>query len=776
MSRVRVYEVAKRLGLSSKDVVERLAAAGVDVKSHLSYVERSAAEQVFAEKPRTPDKVTTRPPRSEPAEVAEERPEVAPPPNVRARKRQAAPEPVVAPPVTPPPAPVVARPRPASSSAPAAPRVVERSRPETAAAPRKPSGESQVTRGYRGSSRGEEEAGREFFPRNRPSKRFRKRRPAPTETEQRHVPTPPADGKVQLAGPMLVREAAELFGISAPELCKRLIMRGIMATVNQSVASEALKAVAEELGLTVSATERVTAATVSKITSSAREGAPRVERAPVVTVMGHVDHGKTSLLDRIRKTSVAAGEAGGITQHIGAYSVDTHSGKIVFLDTPGHEAFTAMRARGASITDLVILVVAATDGVMPQTVEAIDHAKAAAVPIVVALNKIDLPGADINRIYQDLAQHDLVPEAWGGKTVVVPCSAKNGTGIDELLEMVLLEAELLELSADPEGVGRGVVVESRIDRGRGPVGTVLMQRGTLHIGSPFVVGTVSGRVRAMFDDQGREVTEAGPAAPVEVIGFADVPQAGEVLEVITADQDGRKLVEDRRAKAELAAASVPGGQQGLQFQVGDDEVKQLTIILKTDVQGSLEAVSDALLRIGTEKINIKILHGAVGPVSDSDVLLASATGAIVIGFGIRPIPSAATLAAKENVEIKLYSIIYELIEELKNALSGLLSPTFEEESLGRAEVRQTFRVPRIGVIAGCIVLSGLVRRASTARLVRDGRVVHTGKIASLRRFKNDAREVLAGYECGIGFEGFQDLKVGDIIEAFAMKEVAPTKL
>jgi translation initiation factor IF-2 len=492
-----------------------------------------------------------------------------------------------------------------------------------------------------------------------------------------------------------------------------------------------------------------------------------VPRAPVVTIMGHVDHGKTSLLDAIRATDVAAGEAGGITQHIGAYTVDVDGRMVTFLDTPGHEAFTAMRARGAKVTDLVVLVVAADDGIMPQTVEAINHSRAAEVPIIVAVNKIDKPGANPERVRQELGNHGLAPEEWGGDTIVVPVSAKTKEGIPQLLEMLLLQADVLELKATPTRNAKGTIVEARLDRGRGPVATVLVQEGTLHVGDSFVCGTQYGRIRAMVDDRGTRIEEAGPSMPVEILGLGGVPDAGDVFVALQDDQKARQVAEHRRGKQREAemAKTAKVSLDDLYNQIQSGDVKELKVVLKADVQGSVEAIAEALRRLSTNDVRLNVIHGSVGGITESDVLLATASNAIVIGFNVRPEPKASALAEREGV-------IYEALNEVREALEGMLEPTLHEKVLGRAEVRQVFVISGVGPIAGCYVVDGKLVRGAKARLLRDNIVVHDGKLGTLKRFKEDTREVAAGYECGASLENYQDVKVGDVIEPYEIEQVA----
>jgi translation initiation factor IF-2 len=496
----------------------------------------------------------------------------------------------------------------------------------------------------------------------------------------------------------------------------------------------------------------------------------------VVTIMGHVDHGKTSLLDAIRSSKLTEAESGGITQHIGAYHVEAGGRSIVFLDTPGHEAFTMMRARGAKVTDLVVLVVAADDGVMPQTIEAIDHARAAKVPIVVAVNKIDKANANPDRVKKELADRGLIPEDWGGDTVTVPISALKREGIGDLLEMILLTADILDLKASPEIAGQGAVLEARKEAGRGTVATVLVQNGTLKVGDVFVAGASWGRVRSMSDDLGQRVQSAGPSTPVEVTGFSDLPGAGDLMQVVEDETRARGIAEFRSQEERRRGLAAGHGRLSLEQlfdRIQEGEVKDLPVVLKADVQGSLEVLRDALTKTSTEKVKVSVLHSGVGAISTNDVLLASASKAVIIGFSVRPERSAVELAEKEGVDIRLHTVIYELIDELRKAMTGLLEPTFREVASGRAEVRDTFKVPKVGTIAGCHVVDGTIPRSAAVRLLRDNRVIYEGKIGSLRRFKDDVSEVRSGFECGIGLDRFQDFKPGDVIEAYTREEVAP---
>jgi translation initiation factor IF-2 len=592
----------------------------------------------------------------------------------------------------------------------------------------------------------------------------------------------PPQGPVMITEGMTVRDFAEKLGVKSRDLMKALFNRGILANINQVLDSELAQQLAADLGvdaMVVSFEEEVQLREeMQGVTPEVPEGTSgrRVARAPVVTIMGHVDHGKTSLLDAIRSSKLTEAESGGITQHIGAYHVDVKGRQVVFLDTPGHEAFTMMRARGAKVTDIVILVVAADDSVMPQTVEAIDHARAAKVPIVVAINKIDKPNANLDRVKRELSERGLMPEDWGGDTVMVPVSALKKEGINELLEMILLNADLLELKASPELSAQGAVLEARKEVGRGIVATVLVQNGTLKVGDVFVSGATWGKVRSMSDDIGRRAQEAGPSTPVEVTGFNDLPDAGDLLQVVEDESKARGIAEYRQQehrRRDLAPAHGRLSLEQLFSRIQEGEVKELAVVLKADVQGSLEVLRDTLGKESTDKVKVQVLHAGIGAISTNDVLLASASKAIIIGFNVRPERSAVELAEKEEVDIRLHTVIYELIDELRKAMTGLLEPTFKEVSSGRAEVRDTFKVPKVGTIAGCHVIDGVIPRGASIRLLRDNRVIHEGKIASLRRFKDDASEVRAGFDCGIGLERFQDLKPGDIIEAYTREEVAP---
>jgi translation initiation factor IF-2 len=595
------------------------------------------------------------------------------------------------------------------------------------------------------------------------------------EQRQTEITVPKASKRVvRISEVVTVGDLARNMGVKAGEVIKKLMGLGVMATINQALDIETATLVAAEFEHTV---ENVAFDVESALEVGHEEHADEEKlepRPPVVTIMGHVDHGKTSLLDMIRKTNVTEQEHGGITQHIGAYSVQVAGRSVTFLDTPGHEAFTSMRARGAQVTDLVILVVAADDGVMPQTVEALHHARAAKVPMIVAVNKIDKPGADPERVKRELLTHSVVSEELGGDTIFAPVSAKTGDGIPHLLEMILLQADVMELRVHPEKLARGTIVEAKLDRGRGPVATVLVQEGSLKVGDPFVCGSEYGRIRAMVDSRGNKIEKATPSIPVEILGLNGVPEAGDRFTVLADEASAREVAEHRRVKrreTELAKSSSRSTLEEFYQQVQAGEVKELKAIVKADVQGSVEAVSDALSRLSTAEVKLTILHSSVGGISESDVLLASASQGIIIGFNVKPESKAVQLAEREGVEIRLYNIIYEAIEDVRAALEGMLAPTFREKPLGRAEVRQAFPVSRLGLAAGCSVTEGKLTRGSDVRLIRDRQVVYQGKIASLRRFKDDVREVTSGMECGVLLENFQDPKAGDTLEAFEMEQV-----
>ncbi|PEJ60214.1 MULTISPECIES: translation initiation factor IF-2 [unclassified Bacillus (in: firmicutes)] len=579
--------------------------------------------------------------------------------------------------------------------------------------------------------------------------------------------------KIIFSGSLKVSELAKKLGKEPSELIKKLFMLGIMATINQDLDKDTIELLASDYGVEVEEEVIVDETEFEGFIDEADDEASLEERPPVVTIMGHVDHGKTTLLDYIRKSKVTAGEAGGITQHIGAYQVDIEGKKITFLDTPGHAAFTTMRARGAQVTDITIIVVAADDGVMPQTVEAINHAKAAEVPIIIAVNKMDKEAANPDRVMQELTEHGIVSEAWGGDTIFVPISALNGEGVDQLLEMILLVSEVEEYKANPTRKALGTVIEAELDKGKGSVATLLVQNGTLKVGDPIVVGTSFGRVRAMVNDLGRRIKEAGPSTPVEITGLNEVPQAGDRFMVFADEKRARQVGEARASKAVLQQRSESSklSLEDLFAQIQEGNVKEINLIVKADVQGSVEAMAGSLQKIEVEGVKVKIIHTGAGAITESDVILASASNAIIIGFNVRPDVNAKRTADLENVDIRLHRIIYKAIEEIESAMKGMLDPEFEEKVIGQAEVRQVFKVSKVGTIAGCYVTDGKITRDSGVRLIRDGIVVFEGQLDTLKRFKDDVKEVATNYECGITIEKYNDIKEGDVIEAYVMEEI-----
>ena len=602
-------------------------------------------------------------------------------------------------------------------------------------------------------------------------KKHVKAKPAQTEPEIEAEPLP--EGTVVLNVPITVAGFCEQTEVSTSKVIMTLMKLGIMANINQTIDEDTVMILAEDLGISVA---------IGKVEEEAVEEGLEVfedreqdlkPRPPIITVMGHVDHGKTSLLDAIRKTNVTASESGGITQHIGASEVRINGQKIVFLDTPGHEAFTAMRARGAHVTDIAVLVVAADDSVKPQTVESISHAKAAGVPIIVAINKMDKPGANPDRVKQDLTEHGILVEDWGGDVISVPVSAKTGDGIVNLLEMILLQAEMMELKANPDRLAMGSVIEARLDKSKGPVATLLVTNGTLHSGQSIVAGTCAGRIRLMTDYKGKTIKKAGPATAVEVLGLTDVPQAGDEFNAVKEDKIAREIAEHRKEKLreEVLARNASTTLEQLFSQIQEGEVKELNLIIKGDVQGSVGALVSSLEKLNNENVKVNIIHTGVGTVTESDVMLAGTSGSVIIGFNVRPSTAVQTMADRENIQIRTYRVIYDVIDDVENAMKGMLDPEFKEEILGKAEIRNTFKVPGVGIVGGAYVTEGKIVRNADIRLVRDGIVIHEGKISSLKRFKDDAKEVASGYECGIGIENYNDIKEGDVIECFHMAEI-----
>src|SRR5450631_547470 len=869
--RVRLYELAKDLGLQPKDLVAKVRAMAIDVANHMSQIEPADADRIrravdrerhesLVEERLTVDGTVIRrrskavaagvpaparqvvsaapaaAPTSIPSSPAAPAPQPIAPPPVRAPEpvvAKAEPTPASTPPVevrpaapieAPPPVSPAAEAAPAAPAAPVASKPIEVPVPLPSRAGLKTIPQSVVTgsaatgafiqlpglapRGGDANAprveikdRDEElrrlgrsnllnraPAGRDRFGRpsfgpggQRPGSFPKKRVAAAGKKLKQTQITTPAEHKrvVRMADTIAVAELAKKMAVQGREIVKKLWALGMMGvTINQDIDLDTATLIANEFGFQIESTafNEEEVLTDTEMVDNPEDVVPR---APVVTIMGHVDHGKTSLLDAIRKANVAGGEAGGITQHIGAYKVAGEKGDVVFLDTPGHEAFTAMRARGAQMTDIVVLVVAADDGPMPQTIEAINHAKEAQVPIVVAINKIDKPGANPDLIRNKLSEHQLVSEEWGGTTIFVNVSAKTKEGIDKLLEMLALQAELLELKANPNKQAKGHVIEARLDRARGPISTILVEDGTLKLGDLVVAGEYSGKIRAMLGDKGQAVTEAGPSTPVEVLGLDGVPDAGEMFNVVTDEKAVKSLVEhrhDARRKKELASGSGAGRVtlENILDKITSGEVKEVKVILKADVQGSVEAVASALTKLSTESVGVNVISTGVGGITESDVSLAKASSAVVIGFNVRPAGKAQQLAEQEDVDIKLYQVIYDAIDDIKKAMVGMLAPISREKLLGKAEVRQVFTIPKAGTIAGSFVTEGKISRKAILRLVRVSVVIYTGKVGSLRRFKDDASEVAAGYECGLSIEGYADVRVGDIIEAFEIETIAAT--
>ncbi len=611
-------------------------------------------------------------------------------------------------------------------------------------------------------------------------KKTRKVKKVVSEDEDNSVPEVPetSNETIEMNDTITVKDLSEKLGKSTVEVIKQLMFMGVMAGINQELDFETARKLAEKFEVTLVHIKENNESEFSEIDSELVNEKLLKKRSPVVTVMGHVDHGKTSLLDAIRKASVTETEAGGITQHIGAYVVNINGESITFLDTPGHEAFTAMRSRGAQITDIVVLVVAADDGIMPQTEEAINHCKAANVPIIVAINKIDKPGANLDKVKQELTEHGLVAEDWGGDTVCVPVSAKTKEGIDSLLEMIVLTSEIQELKADATRKAKGAVIESKLDKGRGPVASLLVQNGTLHTGDSILVGSTYGRIRAMFDDKGKKIKSAGPSMPVEVLGLSEVPAAGDKFNVIKDEKTARDMADTRKDKLRTSYlnANHKVSLEDLYKQIQEGTVKELNIIIKADVQGSIEALKQSLEKLSIESVKVRVIHGAVGAITETDVTLASASNAIIIGFNVRPNDNAIATAEREAVEMKTYRIIYNAIDDVKAAMIGMLEPVYKEIIVGKVEIRQVYKISSIGTVAGSYVLDGKITRNSSIRIIRDGIVILEGALGSLKRFKDDAKEVLAGFECGLTIDKYNDIREGDILEVFAMQEIKPKEL
>jgi translation initiation factor IF-2 len=759
VARKRVHEIAKANGITSKELLAALKAAGIEAKAAQSSVEEAEAAAALkanganGDAPAAPAKAAAAPTKPAPKPAA-----AKPAPAKPAAKSEAAPaaKAPAADPAAKPAAKKPVRPPQAGGDGGAAGKKRRRVVIDSQAARRDHMGPP---------------------PPQRPPRRRggRRRRPLLEEPELKR---PVDEGPQQLRVPAgaTVREVAEILGLGSAEVIKALMQEGEMATLTQTLTDDSIRSIAKrferEVDIVTAAEEEV------EVDIPEDDEADLRERPPVVTVMGHVDHGKTSLLDAIRETEVVAGEAGGITQHIGAYQVHHNDKTITFLDTPGHQAFTAMRARGAKVTDVAVIVVAADDGVMPQTMEAVDHARAADVPVLVAVNKIDKPEAQPDRVRTELAQHDLNPEEWGGETVYVDVSAKTHDGLDNLLDMILLVTELEELTANPDTEASGTVIESELDPGRGPVTGVLVQRGTLHIGDAVVAGHEWGKVRAMHDHTGERVTEATPGMPVQVLGFDGVPDAGEIVHVVDGERQARSMAAERANRLKTEALARRSARKVTLEEVfskaQEGQLKELNIVLKSDVAGSLEALQDEIAKVPQEQVGINVIHSATGGINESDVMLASASNAIIIGFNVRPLSDARKTAEVEGVDIRTYEVIYNVTEDLRKAMEGLLEAVEVEEALGQAEVKEVFKASKIGNIAGCIVTDGKATRTAGVRLVRDGTIIWTGKVGSLRRFKDNVPEVEEGLECGVVLEGYADVKVGDVIEFFETKQVEQT--
>lgn len=795
MAKKRVYEIAKENNLTSAQVVEKLKAAGIEVSGSLASVDAEAAGKALAAGPAAAAPAPTAPAASKqpsvktastkPAEAkaAGAKPEAGakratgakPASDAEASTKPAAKAPAAAPAAVP----QASGNSKAAPAAEAAAPAGETTESDTkAAAPRKqrkaPVKANNLGKRRRVIIDPSAAKRRSFVPAGRHQRarhKGRKGEATAVAERQEQVLQPDADTVVKINSGATIKDISAGLGISTSEIIKRLMSYGEMATITQSLSDEAISTLADDLERKVEIVHAHDEEAAEEVVDNPEDLAPR---APVVTIMGHVDHGKTSLLDAVRETEVTATEAGGITQHIGAYQVE-HAGKrITFLDTPGHEAFTAMRARGAKVTDVAVLVVAADDGVMPQTIEAIDHAKAAGVPIVVAVNKIDKPEANPERVRQELTEYGVIPEDWGGDTVFVDVSAKKKIGLTNMLEMIQLVSEVQELKANPDAPASGVVIESKLDPGRGVVATVLIDRGTMHVGDAIVAGEASGKVKAMSDYKGRPLKAAGPSVPVEILGFDVVPQAGETCRVVEDERKARTIAGQRsdRIKAEILAKRRAFTLDDVFAKIKEGEVKDLNLIIKADVAGSVEALEEALLQIKHAEVKINIIHTGVGAINESDVMLAAASQAIVLGFNVRPSSAAKTVADLEGVDVRTYSVIYKVTEDVKAALIGMLEPTYVEEELGEAEIRQTFKASKIGTIGGCYVTRGKVTRNAQVRLVREGTIIWQGQLASLKRFKEDVREVEEGYECGVLLEGYNDIKEGDVLEFFETKEVA----
>ncbi|EAC3129609.1 translation initiation factor IF-2 [Listeria monocytogenes] len=776
MSKVRVYEYAKEHQVSSKKVIEALKDLGIEVANHMSTINENALRQLdnavdgTNKKAEAPKKETTsnengnsKGPNKPNMTNSNEKSNKPNKPAGQANKPATANKSQGAKPATNKPANTSNQTQASGTQQQAGGQKRNNSNRPGGGNPNRPGGNNRPNRGGNFNNKG----------RNTKKKgKLNHSTVPPTPPKPKELPE-----KIVFSESLTVAELAKKLYREPSELIKKLFMLGVVATINQSLDKDAIELICDDYGVQVEEEIKVDVTDLDVYfeneLNEAVDESKLVERPPVVTIMGHVDHGKTTLLDSLRNTKVTLGEAGGITQHIGAYQLEIHDKKITFLDTPGHAAFTAMRARGAQITDITILVVAADDGVMPQTIEAINHAKAAGMPIIVAVNKIDKPQANPDRVMQELTEYELVPEAWGGDTIFAPISAKFGEGLENLLDMILLVSEVEELKANPDRRAIGSVIEAELDKGRGPVATLLVQDGTLNIGDPIVVGNTFGRVRAMVNDLGRRVKKVGPSTPVEITGLNDVPQAGDRFVVFEDEKTARNIGETRASRALVAQRSATNrvSLDNLFEHMKAGEMKEVNVIIKADVQGSVEALAASLRKIDVEGVNVKIIHTAVGAINESDITLAAASNAIVIGFNVRPTAQAREAAENESVDIRLHRVIYKAIDEIEAAMKGMLDPEFQEKIIGQAQVRQTINVSKVGTIAGCYVTDGKITRDSGVRIIRDGIVVFEGEIATLKRFKDDAKEVAKGYECGITVQNFNDIKEDDVIEAYVMEEI-----
>ncbi|EAE6318489.1 translation initiation factor IF-2 [Listeria monocytogenes] len=776
MSKVRVYEYAKEHQVSSKKVIEALKDLGIEVANHMSTINENALRQLdnavdgTNKKAEAPKKETTsnengnsKGPNKPNMTNSNEKSNKPNKPAGQANKPATANKSQGEKPATNKPANTGNQTQSSGTQQQAGGQKRNNSNRPGGGNPNRPGGNNRPNRGGNFNNKG----------RNTKKKgKLNHSTVPPTPPKPKELPE-----KIVFSESLTVAELAKKLYREPSELIKKLFMLGVVATINQSLDKDAIELICDDYGVQVEEEIKVDVTDLDVYfeneLNEAVDESKLVERPPVVTIMGHVDHGKTTLLDSLRNTKVTLGEAGGITQHIGAYQLEIHDKKITFLDTPGHAAFTAMRARGAQITDITILVVAADDGVMPQTIEAINHAKAAGMPIIVAVNKIDKPQANPDRVMQELTEYELVPEAWGGDTIFAPISAKFGEGLENLLDMILLVSEVEELKANPDRRAIGSVIEAELDKGRGPVATLLVQDGTLNIGDPIVVGNTFGRVRAMVNDLGRRVKKVGPSTPVEITGLNDVPQAGDRFVVFEDEKTARNIGETRASRALVAQRSATNrvSLDNLFEHMKAGEMKEVNVIIKADVQGSVEALAASLRKIDVEGVNVKIIHTAVGAINESDITLAAASNAIVIGFNVRPTAQAREAAENESVDIRLHRVIYKAIDEIEAAMKGMLDPEFQEKIIGQAQVRQTINVSKVGTIAGCYVTDGKITRDSGVRIIRDGIVVFEGEIATLKRFKDDAKEVAKGYECGITVQNFNDIKEDDVIEAYVMEEI-----